>query len=168
MTEKKQTKRIDAPAADGANIDTTAPKKIADEFELEARYNADLRKLETDAAEHKKKLDADFDRRIDERLAVIDAARAIAPEVEWRGKSDRDVRVAAIVHVDTSFVADGKSDDYVRAMFDSLGAKVRVEQGALARVHVDALDAVPVVTSPVADAAERMRRRHADAWKPRT
>jgi hypothetical protein len=47
------------------------------------------------------------------------ARKVLGAEAKFDGKSDRDVRVAAILHADKAFVADGKSDDYVSARFDS-------------------------------------------------
>lgn len=91
-------------------------------------------------------------------------------DFQHKGKTDRDLRIAVIAKVDASFVADGKSDDAVSAMFDATIRRVADERVQLGNVNI--ASANPAMTSDgrnaVDAAAERMAKRHADAWKPRT
>ncbi|TOZ05129.1 hypothetical protein DIS17_04080 [Levilactobacillus brevis] len=68
-----------------------------------------------------KQLDQDaLDKRIDARLALqTSAARFVGDSFDFKGKTDREVKVAAIKTTNDSFDEKDKSDDYINAFYDS-------------------------------------------------
>lgn len=68
-----------------------------------------------------KQLDQDaLDKRIDARLALqTSAARFVGDGFDFKGKTDREVKVAAIKTTNDSFDEKDKSDDYINAFYDS-------------------------------------------------
>lgn len=119
-----------------------------------------------------KRLRDEFDARLDARVAlVIDARTVLGQDFDHKGKSDRDIQMAVIQKVDAAFVADGKSDDAVNEIFDAVVRTVATERTQLGRVNETTARPAMVddsAKSSVDAAAERMAKRHADAWKPRT
>lgn len=68
-----------------------------------------------------KQLDQDaLDKRIDARLALqTSAARFVGDSFDFKGKTDREVKVAAIKTTNDAFDEKDKSDDYINAFYDS-------------------------------------------------
>ncbi|BAN07352.1 uncharacterized protein HI_1405 [Levilactobacillus brevis KB290] len=68
-----------------------------------------------------KQLDQDaLDKRIDARLALqTSAARFVGDSFDFKGKTDREVKVAAIKTTNDAFDERDKSDDYINAFYDS-------------------------------------------------
>ena len=148
MTEE-EIKALQAKA-DAAEAEARAAKARADaaEAKLTAHGDAARSKLEAErdeALSKAKKLEAEADpARLDamvaERLQVLDGARLLHGKDVAPGKTIRETMVAAIVARDPEFKADDRSDDYIRARFDS-----KVED---AKKSLDSLGSVNRGTSP--------------------
>lgn len=173
-TEKDLTDaRTDAADArkerDTARADRDAEKKRADTLEAErdaARRDAD--KAKKDLEDAKKAEDA----RVDARIALVDSARSIlGKEFSHAGKSDRDIRVAALKKVDASFKDEGKSDDYVAAAFDLATKQVDGERASLGAINETSTNPGAQPKSKVdeayAKADEEARKAH-EAGPPAT
>lgn len=100
----------------GANDEAASSKKEADSLKGER----DALKTQLKDAQDKQ-LDQDaLDKRIDARLALqTSAARFVGDSFDFKGKTDREVKVAAIKTTNDSFDEKDKSDDYINAFYDS-------------------------------------------------
>lgn len=87
--------------------------------------NAALEKMTTERDQLQAKVDVadsaapDLDALVAERAEVLDAVRKIVPDVDPTGKSNADLRREAAAVAYPAISMDGKSDDYVAAMFDA-------------------------------------------------
>lgn len=128
MTEEE----IKALQAKAAKLEAEAKeaKARADAAEAKLATNADQARVKLEAerdeaiARAKKAEDQASSERIDamvrERTAILDGARLLHGKADVTpGKTDRETMVAAIVARDPEFKADGRSDDYIRARFDT-------------------------------------------------
>ncbi len=175
-------KRIDAPSnekTDAAKLDE-AQKKIgeleterdgektrADAAEVKsATLEAERDAARKDADEAKKSLEtqkASEQTRVDARVDLILRAKAIHPKLDAKG-TDREIREAALRHVDASANFEGKADAYVEAAFDIATKKVADEREALGAVQT-------TVTTPAAtkskldEAEERAAKERAERNK---
>jgi uncharacterized protein len=97
---------------------------------VEAVKRADAMKAERDAA-LKKAADEESARKlaevkVTERCELFDIARTVLGSgADLKGKTAREIRVAAIAQIDSSFNADNESDEYIRARFDVACAQAR-------------------------------------------
>jgi hypothetical protein len=78
---------------------------------------------EHDALKTSQLTDADIEKQVNERMSIVDKARALKDDLDPAGKKLIDIRVEAIQHVDSDFELKDKSDAYVEGVFDSLYAK---------------------------------------------
>lgn len=134
---------------DGLVVDVESKTKIIRDMES---------KLTAEAAAHEKTkgelaatksavvTDADMKARIDAavkaRVAVIDAAARIIPGFDAAGKNDDEIRVAVIKKLSDSKVeVEGKSTEYVGAVFDALVKTAKTTTTALG-------DAMGTTTNP--------------------
>lgn len=94
----------------------------ADHSKALAAKDADIAKkdAEIDSLKAKVLSDADLDKRVADRAALIGAAKALAPTVETKGLSDAAIRKAVVKALLGDASVDGKSDAYVDARFDIL------------------------------------------------
>lgn len=96
-----------------------------------AAKDADLAKkdAEIDDLKSKQLTDADLDKRVAARAALITTAKAIAKDVKTDGLSDNEIRAAVVrAKVGDAAVTD-KSADYINARFDIL-AEAAAKPGA--------------------------------------
>lgn len=118
---------------EAARADVDAQKSRADKAEAErdaAKADAAKEKMRADKAE------ASVDEKCIARLTLLDGARVIlGAEYDAKGKTDREVRVAALTKLDATFDAKEKSDDYVNARFDIALESSKKDRGALAVVQ---------------------------------
>lgn len=70
-----------------------------------------------DALEKQEK--PDLDKLVQARLDLVLAANKVLEKFDAKGKSDRDVMVAVIQHTDSTFNAEGKSDEYISGVFET-------------------------------------------------
>lgn len=164
--------RADADAVrkerDVARAERDAAAKRADTAEAERdAAKKDVEKAKTDAAETAKAEAS----RVDERVTLLDSAKSIlGTETAFVGKTDREVRVAALVKVDPASNFDGKSDDYVTAAFDIAVKSVKTDRAALG--DLNEVTALPVAHADASESEiDKSKRenaeRTANAWKPK-
>lgn len=164
--------RADADAVrkerDTARAERDAASKRADTAEAERdAANKDVEKAKTDAAETAKAEAS----RVDARVTLLDSARGIlGAETSFAGKTDREVRTAALVKVDPASKFDGKSDDYVTAAFDIAVKSVKTDRTALGKVNEIVTDATTTQTKSLLDQAhdrvDAERKQAAQAGPP--
>jgi hypothetical protein len=153
---------------DAARKDAADAAKRADTAEAERdATKKEVEKAKADAAETAKKEAA----RVDARVTLLDSARGIlGAETSFVGKTDREVRIAALVKVDSTANFDGKSDDYVTAAFDIAVKSVKTDRAALGELNEStALPAAKAdATESEVDKSKRENaERTANAWKPK-
>ena len=89
----------------------------------EAKAKADSLEAENDALKEQiESLKADsIDEKVNARLVLIESAKPyVGDGFDFTGKSEKEVKVAAIKAQNDSFDAADKSDDYINARFDML------------------------------------------------
>lgn len=138
--------------------------------ELEAQLT-DARK---ERDELRGKLDAEVKNRITdeqveakaiERMELVDRARQLHEKIDPTGQTPREIKIAAIQHVDSSFTFDDKSsDDYVNGVFETLHK--RREDTSTATMRDAAAGANgQLEDSPAVTAQQAYIKRSAEAWK---
>lgn len=164
--------RVDAPTNDQIRADLDAARADSDVLRKErddARKRADTLEAERDAARadaEKSKKDLDAQKaseasRIDARLNLLDAARSVlGKDFEAKGKTDREVREAALRKLDPSVKFDGKSDDYVAARFDLAIEGAKKDDAAVGAVNV-------VSSTPAAPSKSRLDEAYEKIEKER-
>lgn len=99
-----------------------------------ADRDAKLAKAEAERDDAKAKVlsDADLDKRVAARADLISTAKAIH-DADYTGKSDAEIRKAALAGKFGQAVVDGKSDAYVEARFDIAAEQAKADpvRGAL-------------------------------------
>lgn len=177
--------RIDAPAPDAqlrndldaARADADALRKERDAARTDAddaKKRADTLEAERDAAradadKAKKALDeqkASEQGRIDARLELLDSARVVlGKDFKAQGKSDREVREAALTKLDPNAKFDGKSDDYVAARFDLAIEGAKKDDAALGAVNTVVNTPAPSKKSVLDEALERVAKEREELRK---
>ncbi len=122
-----QTALADAQAAHATTI-------AAKDAEI-ARKDAEI-----DNLKGKVLTDADIDARVKARGDLIADAKLVAPNVDFTGKADGDIRRAAVVAVLGDAAIAGKPDAYVQARFDI--AVEDAKKDPVRRVHAGGAHAV--------------------------
>lgn len=139
LTKKETTMKV---VVDGITIDTTEQgaeaiaklqKQVSDgetalsKAKLDhttaiAAKDSELGKkdAEIDKLKGEQVSDADLDKKVAERAAVVDAAKKIDDTIETSGKSNAEIRRAAVAKKCGDDAVNDKSDDYVTARFDAL------------------------------------------------
>jgi len=119
-------KKDDKPAMDAVIVDELKGQVAVLEAKLaDSEKAADELRGELDAAKTQIKdelNDKAVDARVNARIALIDKARKLHADVETEGKSDADIKAAAIMHVNDSFDLEGKSDEYLNGVFETLAS----------------------------------------------
>lgn len=152
--------RADAEAVrkerDAARADLAAANKRADTAEAErdaAKKTAADVKTALDAAT--KGASENADARIEARVELVDAARAVLPkDFVFKGKTDKEIRLAVLTKIDPAAKFDGKSDDYVTARFDLACETVGKDRTALGKAQAIVTDATTTQTKGVIELAE--------------
>lgn len=130
----------------------------------DAKKDRDKLQGELDAERSNQITDEQIEQRVTERLELIDMARELCKDLDVKGKSLTEIKVAAINHVDSSFDLKGKSDEYVTAVFDTLYA--RREDPATTSTR-QAFAGMPANYNDdiAGEARKRFAERSANAWK---
>lgn len=162
---------------DAARADADALRKERDDVRAdlaEAKKNVDKLEAERDAARSdadkaKKALEdqkASEDARIDARIALLDSARTVlGKDFDAKGKSDREVREAALVKLDPNAKFDGKSDDYVAARFDLAVEGAKKDDAAVGAVNQVVNTPAPAKKSLLDEAHERVQKQRDELRK---
>lgn len=118
-------KIIDKLQATQRQLDESCEKaeKLAKENEtITAARDAAI--AERDQLKTKLKDEAEINRMVDEKVALLDSAKAYGIEVK-SADSVKDIKVAFVKKAFPSMVLDGKSDDYVMAAYDMACASLK-------------------------------------------
>jgi hypothetical protein len=182
MTVKRTLNGITFELSDqGAEVFDAQSKKIE---ELDAKIaelkdgesselkdaRAEIEKLrgELDATKAQILTDEAIDERVKARTALVDRAKKLDPEVEVDGKSDLEIKTAIVNKVADGIETEGKSEEYISAVFDTLKAPEKSDGGESKKV-ADMLNpenedgSLKVVDSKTA--RERFIERGRNAWK---
>lgn len=114
-------------------------KKQADE----AQAKADAADKQIEELQRKlKSYEGDgLDKMIEAKLALEkDAKPFLGDSYDFKGKSDKEIKVAVIKAIDDSFDAKDKSSDYINAFFDAVKVNKPVTIGAGTKPKADAQD----------------------------
>lgn len=100
---------------------TASEKLVTDHAAAIADKDKTIAKLEAERDDLKGKVlsDSDLDKRVQARSDLIADAKAVH-NTDYAGKSDAEIRKAAVVGKLGAAVVDGKADEYVQARFDIL------------------------------------------------
>ena len=140
MTLEEMQAKLDAAKkeADAAKARADAAEgKLATQTDA-TRATLEAQRDEAVAKAKKLELDADparLDALVQERMTVLDGARILHGKDVAPGKTPRDTMVAAIVARDPEFKADGRSDDYIRARFDTKVEDAKKAGESLANIN---------------------------------
>jgi hypothetical protein len=115
---------------------------------LQAKFDAQAVELVTaqtaaTTAADPKRLDAAINARVQ---LVVDAVKVLGTKANFDGKTDRDIRAEVVAITHPVIKLDGKSDDYVTALF---------EAGVLSGIRADGINALPGVLDAVESSDER-------------
>ncbi|MCD5528916.1 DUF2213 domain-containing protein [Lactobacillus delbrueckii subsp. lactis] len=114
-------------------------KKQADE----AQAKADAADKQIEELQSKLKIyEGDgLDKMIEAKLALEkDAKPFLGDSYDFKGKTDKEIKIAVIKAIDDSFDAKDKSNDYINAFFDAVKVNKPVTIGANAKPKADAQD----------------------------
>jgi len=107
-----------------ANTDHEAAINTAteDHDKALAAKDTELAAKDTKIAELEKQVvtGADLDKLVADRQVFVDKAKALAPDLDFAGKSDSDIKSMVVDHVRGADFTKDKSDVYVDAAFDFL------------------------------------------------
>ncbi|MCO7546164.1 DUF2213 domain-containing protein [Stutzerimonas nitrititolerans] len=126
-----------------------------------ATKDAELAKkdAEIDSLKSKQLSDADIDKRVQERADLISTAKQIA-DGDYTGKSEAEIRKAAVVAKLGDAAVKDKADAYIAARFDILAEDAAEDP---VRQHMRQQDGKP--TNPADNGQTAYEQRLADAWK---
>ena len=121
--------------------------------------------LETELAEAKDV--KRFDAAVEARVSLIGVVVGVlGSKYSAAGKTDRQIKQDAILVINPKVRLDGRSDDYIDAMFDATMAfRPAVVDPSLGKVRADAVAAVAPPKDVVSEARERNAQASRDAWK---
>lgn len=168
--------RIDGIAAEVSDDVAELAQKALDKKEEQIKTNAaraDAAEARADAAEAERKKEKErADAATDPKaVAALVAARVqlenkaskiLGSSEELSGKSDRDIKIAAILKKDSAFDPSNKSEDYLAARFDMLDLVVEDSKTKVA----DELDPKQTPETPSVDKARAdMLERNAKMWQ---
>lgn len=104
-----------------ADANSAHQKELADR-------DADIAKKEAEIDSLKEKVlsDADLDKRVQERADLIGTAKAIS-DMDYSGKTDAEIRKAAVVAKLGDAAIDSKPDAYIEARFDILADESKAD-----------------------------------------
>lgn len=128
----------------------------------EGRADALEQELEAVRTELDSAKEVNLDSLVQERVALIDKARAtLDSEFDFAGKDAREIMEAAVKAVRGDAIdLSEKSDDYVQAMFDTLAESARSDSAATDELR----KAVASIASPASAPSSYMERLQ-NAWK---
>jgi hypothetical protein len=104
----------------------------------------------------------ELDALVSDRMQLIDAAKKIAPKVDFKGLGDSEIKAAAIKVAAPTVDLTGKSADYVTAMFDSFAMR-EVKDKGLEKLNEGLKDDGEL--SLADEARKKFRERSENAWK---
>ena len=117
-----------------ADAEKALADSVADHGNAVAAKDAELAKKDAEIAALKAQvLDAAaLDKRVAERSALVSKVKGLVPAMDATGKSDADLRKAAVEAIRGADAVNGKSEAYIEAAFDLLGDADPVRAAAIA------------------------------------
>jgi hypothetical protein len=94
-------------------------KNLEDEKET-SKKEKDEMQAKLDAAEENKIKDSDIDTLVEDRLQLVSDAQSIVKDMDCKGKSTAEIKLAVVTDACPNAKLEGKSADYVAARFDGL------------------------------------------------
>lgn len=94
-------------------------KELEDEKET-SKKEKDEMQAKLDAAEESKIKDSDIDTLVEDRLQLVSDAQSIVKDMDCKGKSTAEIKLAVVTDACPDAKLEGKSADYVAARFDGL------------------------------------------------
>jgi len=153
---------VDRLIDDKANLE----KEIS---ELRAKLTDSLKQIEElkaryDVAQTSILTADQIDQKVNERIALIDQARLLYPQIETAGRSQLEIQKEVIGRVSKLNITD-RSDEYIRAAFETLIATRKIDSGSakIADAAAGALNSEPI--EPIEAARKKFADRSRNAWK---
>lgn len=159
---------VEYPLGTDAEKEAAAKAYARERDSAAGRFDALSKELEATKANLAEALDPKrMDAAVSARVALVEQARKLAGETfRADGKTDREVMVAALEAGDATIKLDGRSDEYVRGMFD-VAVRSSASRGAvgdLARAH-DAAVHAPRTDKVEPHPRDAMIARNAQMWR---
>ena len=141
-----------------SDANTTHAKALADKDAELAKKDAEI-----DDLKGKQLSDADLDKRVQARAALVNTAQAIAKDVKTDGLSDADIRKAVVVAKLGGDTVKDKAPAYIDARFDILAEGVAKDAGKDA--FRDTLKDGPKAVADTDTAHKAMTDHLTSAWQ---
>ncbi len=94
-------------------------EELEDEKE-KSKKEKDEMQAKLDAAEENKLKDSDIDVLVEQRSQLVADAQSVCKDMDCKGKSSDEIKLAVVTDACPNAVLDGKSSDYINARFDAL------------------------------------------------
>ena len=120
-------------------------------------------KLRLDAAEKAAVKPEDLDTMVTARVALIESARKVAPELKHDGKSDAEIVRETVKVAFPDLKLDGKSDDFCRGVFET--ACTAASQAKVAVGNLGGRADADSVQDKIAAARKQNEEASKNAWK---
>lgn len=106
----------------------------------EMKKMSDEMQAQKDNSEYKEKnLDGEIEELAEKRLGVTDVARRVIPAFDCKGKKISDIKRAVVSEKRKNISLDGKSDEYINAMFDFIQSESESSSSELSRFVGDSM-----------------------------
>lgn len=153
----KLTKQRDQFESTLADTEKAHEVAIAAKDKELAAKDAEIDKLKSEKVD-----DAAIDKRIADRCALIDSAKKVAKDIDFKGMSDAEIRKAAVVAVRGADSVKDKSEAYIEAAFD-----MAVEAGGATKANDSVRQAVQArdVNKAADNGQAAYEQRIRDAYK---
>ncbi len=180
MTVKRKIKGITfefsdsgAEAVDGLVAALKDSEKERDQLKVKLTDETkakDKLQGEFDAEKKNRLSDADVEKKVSERLAIVDHARALSPKLDPVGKTLTNIRKEAVLTIEKDFdfkdeSGKDKSDEYVTAVFDTFYQKREKKGTTSARKAGEGAGDGNEEVSISDQSREAFQKRSVDAWK---
>ncbi len=145
------------------NADAATQNQLA----LDAK-DAELAKKDAEIASLKSNFldDSAIDKKIEERIAIIDDAKKIAPDVDYKGKNNLEIKKAAVSDARGEEFIEGKSEAYILAAFDFAVQDADSEKGKMDPIRKLLKTTERKTMDPMEDdGQDAYEQRLQDSWK---
>lgn len=154
---KLQTQVADAKASEAKMVADHASEISAKDKEL-GEKDAEIAKLKDEAITPDK-----IDALVADRAGVLDSVKKLGVTVDAKGKTPAEIRRAAVAAKLGDKAVDGKSDDYVEALFD--GASANAADPVRSALMNDGVNTQDTQLGDADKAHNEMKASLSDAWK---
>lgn len=116
--------------------DEEADKSKKDAEKQKAKADAMDKRIEELEAENKSLKGDALDKAVEERMALLTKSKAfVGDSYDFKGKDAKTIKLDSIKAVEADFDAEGKSDEYIDAYFDSMTAHSNRVVGMPTRIN---------------------------------